>query len=307
MWGGAWKDAASYPGWDTGVAAPGTKAVTSVAWSPNMADDDTLVAITTNDQQGDPNGTATYQQSGLWGTTKAWNNQAGSPFPSAAVLIMDVAPFNWWGFGGGPFWYCPLSYATGIAMPEDFTGYDSDLRQNWVYVNFDTPAGGTSIIPASFAAANAQVGQVFRVKGSGVKFAGIRCAQWDTTESHPLMSSIAMTGTIDDGALMVGLKGQATNTNHNGWETVCCEGVQVYRTAEWPIDYCCPQWNSAKKPPTGEHDALVAYVDDGDKGYAATGSGESTDIWDESAFSWSEIDEVGKYWNQPSLIDTCSA
>lgn len=281
--GGAWKDTITYLGWDTGSVGT-TTAVVAVAFSPNFAGDDTVVAITTD-------GNNTYQQSGIWGTTKAWNNIAGDPFPSNAVRIMDAPPYM--GI------YNPASYQewdlpAGIAMPEDFTGYDSGLRHNWVYLNYDANLS-SSFVPASFKTAFGEVGQVFRIKGSTVKYAGIRCEPWDTSTTYPLIASISMYGEIEDGNLMVGLTGQ----------TDCCKGVQVYRTSEWPIDYCCPQWSSAKKPPTGQANCLVSYVAGGDKAYAATSEcSDDGSEYDESAFSLSEVEEVGKYWNQPSLVDT---
>jgi len=288
VWGGAWKDATLKAGWDSGSGT--TTAVTSVAFSSNWTVDDTILAITTDTTDRD-NGD-TYQQSGLWGTTKAWNDEAGSPFP-AAVKIIDAPPYI--DDGGVANAFDELDRPTGITLPDDFTGYDSSLRYDWVYVNWDT--ADSEADPASFDAAFVSVGEVFRIKGSTVKYAGINCEQWDTAASYPLMASISMTGEIEDGNLMVGLTGP----------TDCCKGIQVYRTAEWPIDYCCPQWAPARKPPTGEWNCVVAYCPDGSKAYAVTSSDgvePAGDDWDESAFSISEVEEVGKYWNQPSLVDT---
>ena len=193
-------------------------------------------------------------------------------------------------------------------MPSDFIGYDSGARYNWIYVNYDADMTNGDV-PTSFQDKFDEVGQVFEVKGSTVTYAGIRCEPWDTSTTYPLYASIDMTGEIDDGAIMVGLQGP----------TVECKGIDIYRTAEWPIDLCCPQWSSSSKDVTGQTNALVQYVDDGAKGYAVT-SGESdnitpsvasTDVLDESAFSISGgdgyelgIGEVGKYWNQSALIDT---
>ena len=264
-WPIAWADATDYAGWSASTA------VTSVAFSPAFAGDDTILAITTD-------GSKTYQQSGLWGTTKAWNSEAGSPFP-AAVKIVDAPPLG------------PMGH-TGIALPSNFTGYSSGLRHNWVYVNYDVD--NSVVAPASFKAELDEIGEVFRVKGSAVKYAGIRCARYDTSETYPLMASISMTGEIEDGSLMVGL----------GVPTACCAGIQVYRTT-MPIDYCCPQWSAASKPPTGQSHALVAYTPDGEKAYATTaGDPNNPTPPDESAFSVSEVEVLGKYWNQLSLIDT---
>jgi len=284
VWGGMWKDTTLKDGWMV------SSRVTSVVFSTNWAADDTILTLTTNttdNMDGD-----TYQQSGLWGTTKAWNAEAGSPFP-AAVKIINAPPL----FDN----INAIESGTGIALPDDFSGYDSGLRYSWVYVNWDTQYSEAD--PASFDAAFVEVGQVFRIKGPTVKYAGIACERWDTSGKYPLMASISMTGEIDDGNLMVGLLGEETD----GAPTDCCEGVQVYRTTEWPIDYYCPQWSSAKKPPTGMWNCVVAYTPDGSKAYAVTSSNAKENAgkkWDESAFSLSDVGEVAEYWNQASLVDT---
>ncbi|GAH56101.1 unnamed protein product, partial [marine sediment metagenome] len=118
-WGGIWKDATTYDGW----FEPPT-AVHSVAFSPNFAADDTILAVTAWGHYHSNVG-ATYLQTGLWGDTEAWNEQAGDPFP-AATQIVDAPPLH-----------SAVRGMTGIALPDDFTGYDSDLRYSWVYVNYD--------------------------------------------------------------------------------------------------------------------------------------------------------------------------
>ncbi len=252
---------AVYPGWDNSDAEGlfpdfNTVAVTSLAFSPNFDADDTVLAVTTDDS-------STYLQTGLWGATEAWNEQTET-FPEA-IGIVDEAPD-----------YEALCFSTGIALPEDYTGYDDDFLYSWVYVNYDGE------------------GHVFEIDGFDAEPADVDCGPNDLADDdYPYLASISMTGEIDDGALMVGAC----------WFPYeeCCDGVQVYRTGEWPIDVCCPDWQRADKPPTGMYSCLVAYTPDGKKAYAATmGEGEC----DESAFSVSEIEEVGKYWNQLSLIDT---
>jgi len=212
-------------------------------------------------------GTTTYdlepvfQQSGLWGNTEAWNDEAEDKGPAIPIPTVPAA--------------IPAIGCTGIALPEDYTGYDEDMRYSWVYVNSET------------------AGRVFEIDGSRAEPADVPCGPNDLSkDGHPLLASISMTGEIDDGALMVGAA-----------EGECCEGIQVYRTGEWPIYSCCPDWQRADKPPTGLSNCIVAYTPDGKKAYAAT-SGDGNSIYDESAFSMSEIEEVGKYWNQLSLIDT---
>jgi hypothetical protein len=281
--GGSWKDTSDYQGWDDF-----TYAIVALAFSPFFDADDTVVSITASDKNGYD---ATFQISGIWGTTKAWNAEAGSPF-TAPVEIIDAPPFGDNGLLTDA--YDEWDHPAGIAMPTDFTGYDSGARYNWIYVNYDADESDGDV-PTSFSDEFDEVGQVFRVKGTEVKYAGICCEPWDTSASYPLMASISMYGEIDDGNIMVGLQGP----------TDCCAGINVYRTSEWPIDLCCPQWSGASKKPTGETNCLVQYVDDGAKGYAVTSSDlDQMDYHDESAFSVSEVDDIGKYWNQPSLVDT---
>ena len=209
-------------------------------------------------------GSATYLQTGRLGNVEQWNYIAGSAFPNA-VEIVDVAPLA----------------GTGIALPADYNGRKDDFRYAWVYVNHEDTAFREDI------------GRVFQIDNDVAEYAGLPCQNDRFT---PLLSSISAYGTADEGKLMVGLWGEYDT----GEATECCEGVDVYYTT-LPIDPCCPDWDKTKKAPTGQGDAIVQYVADGDKAYAATwGMGVS----DEGAFSVSDIDEPGKYWNQYSLIDT---
>jgi hypothetical protein len=77
--GGSWKDTSTYQGWDTD-----TTAVVAIAFSDFFDADDTVVAITTDTTfAGDGNGIdgASYQISGIWGTTKAWNARLAHHLP----------------------------------------------------------------------------------------------------------------------------------------------------------------------------------------------------------------------------------
>ncbi|NLE96285.1 MAG: hypothetical protein GX600_11525, partial [Dehalococcoidia bacterium] len=95
-----------------------------------------------------------------------------------------------------------------------------------------------------------------------------------------------------------------------------CVGVQVLRSET--TDVCCPRWDSACKPPSGQAFATVKFTPDGKMAYAVT-QGESRRFegegfdgaqgwgrWaDESAFSISGHEDVlGNAWNQSGLIDT---
>lgn len=281
--GGAWKmiggyDAgvADYPGWDDSdvdglFPSMTTTAVTSVALSHKFDSDDTILAITTD-------GVATYLQTGRLGNVDQWNAIAGSAFPDA-VEIVDAPPL--W-IAAPPDWPrdVVVGGATGIALSADYDGRKGNLRYSWIYVDYDDPDLG-------------EIGRVFQIDNSDVDYAGIPC---DLVKFSPILASISAYGTEEEGKLMVGLLGDYDT----GEPTVCCEGVEVYYTT-MPIDTCCPDWDSCDKAPTGQEWAIVAYVADGDKAYATT-MGEG--ISDEGAFSISEIEEVGLYWNQYSLIDT---
>lgn len=218
--GGSWADTTTYQGWDN---EPGpsmtTTAIIDIAFSPAFDSDDTVAVITTDttfSSDGNGDDGETYMQFGIWGTTKAWNAEAGSPFTSA-VQIMDAPPFGDNGLRTNA--YDEADHAAGMAMPTDFMGYDSGNRYTWVYLNYDADdSGDTSMdVPASFQNEFDEVGQVFQVKGSSVDYAGVRCEPWDTSDTYPLISSIAMTGEIDEGAIMVGMQGP----------TAECAGINV--------------------------------------------------------------------------------
>lgn len=266
---------AVYPGWDdSDVDGEGslmtTEAVTSIAFSPNFDVDDTILIITTDGV------VATYLQTGRLGNVEQWNYIAGSAFPDA-VEIVDVPPL-WIGTPPGWLRGIVVGGATGIAVSADYDGRKGSLRYTWVYVDYyDSDLGEN-------------VGRVFEIDNDDVDHA---C---DLDEFFPMLASISAYGTEEEGKLMVGLLGDYDT----GLATDCGEGVGVYYTF-MPIEACCPDWESTDKAPTGQEWAIVAYVSDGDKAYAATmGEGRA----DEGAFSISEIEEAGLYWNQYSLIDT---
>jgi len=280
-WSGSWKlvggyDAgvAVYAGWDNSDVdglnpTITTAAVTSIAFSPNFVADATVLAVTVDD--GDT--LATYLQSSRWGNVKKWNDLAGTSYPEAVEIVDAPSLWDWD--------YYLVADSTGIALPSDYDGRKSDYRYAWVYVDYHD------------ATLDEDVGRVFQIHAGSVDYAGIPC---DSTKFSPELASISAYGTAEDGMVMVGLMGDYDT----GEPTTGCEGVKVYYTS-LPIDTCCPRWTKSKKSPTGQAEAVVAYTADGDKAYAVT----SYDDWcDEGAFSVSEIEEVGRYWNQLSLIDT---
>ncbi|GAI58657.1 unnamed protein product, partial [marine sediment metagenome] len=162
---------------------------------------------------------------------------------------------------------------SGIALPSDYDGSSSSLRKVFVYVN---------------AASN---GHLYRIDSSSIyPCPGRTYGFGPDINGLKLFASLAYYGTGITGKFMLGeLPTSATD---------CCTGVQVWRAEA--IDFCCPEWNTASKKPTGRERALVAFTPDGKKGYAAT---KGDGLCDESAFSVS-LDGNGQYWNQLSLIDT---
>ena len=145
-------------------------------------------------------------------------------------------------------------------------------------------------------------------------------------EDNPYIASLDYHGNIDmEGRTLLGLAFPSSWR----WEEIaewyggngstpraigCCNGVQVLRSET--TDVCCPDWDYAAKPPSGQFCATVMMTPDGDWAFAGTmgeswlGSwlgGPHTIGWwsDESAFSISgHAGELGQCWNQESLIDT---
>jgi len=248
-----------YPGW------LGLSWVTSLAFSPNFGDDGAILCM------GYRFSDAFYLQSGEWSNGGgAWNDEAGFP---PAVKIKDGARVIEPSFVA----FLTLSGMTGIALPSDYSGLDPDTCVAFVYVN-----GCTSLDRCG--------GFLFRIENDKV---GPNCGP----RGNCFLASIAYHGTIESGKAMVGLWSSKCEFECGPEPSDCCEGVQVYRATD--LDCCCPQWEAACKPPSGQWMARVAFTPDGDKAYAIT---QGTGLSDESAFSVSLDD--GYSWNQLGLIDT---
>jgi len=209
------------------------------------------------------NAVGTWLQSCRWGSTKEWNAEAPPPSPAAVKIVAKTANYNTYPFT-----------CTGIALPSDYDGSSSSLRKVFVYVDTIDSYGYLYRIDSS---------KIYPCPGREFGFG-------PDADGETLFASLAYYGTGIDGKFMLGaLPTSATD---------CCTGVQVWRAED--VDFCCPEWNTASKKPSGQSRALVAFTPDGKKGYATT-QGEGSG--DESAFSVS-LDGNGKYWNQLSLIDT---
>jgi len=280
----SWKEASdsvAYPGWQDN-----TIWVNSLTFSPNFQTDKTLVISSTYwAGNGDPANSTQLQMLKWSSGEKAWNGVAG--------------------FAGYPLKVDGLIGLSDIALPDDFMGGSSASRVVYMTVSgidwmeyLDKITTGLPIGPVS---------HVYIVEGASVSVPV-------GPGGNPLLWSIDVSGTSDDAKCMVGEMRQPHSVTATAIDISnfgdfmfsfdaqltrpmpCCTGVGVWYTTN--IDPCCPDWNKARKSPTGQGFAIVSYTPDGDKAYTVTsGTGN-----DESAFSVS-LDE-GMSWNQIGLIDT---
>jgi hypothetical protein len=258
--GGRWVDASAYDGWDDNGGITSV-AVTKVAFAPSWLADNTVLAISHN-------ATNTYLQSGTWGNSKCWNDDAG--FEDAVKII---------GADGG-MWSAFRGAAAGLALPTDYEGRHANSRYALVYVD-NTDGSGI----------------IYRVTNGAVVEVNMQIS------GEPWLASISYLGTIDEGKAIAGLIGDGDGTPpyFSDLPTDCCEGVQVYFNDGFAdMDICCERWSDSCKPPTGTMRAMVAYVLP-NKAFAFV-SGTTGEACDESAFSFSMDD--GDTWNQLGLVDT---
>jgi len=255
--GGRWVDASAYDGWDDDGGITSV-AVTKVAFAPSWLADNTVLAISHT-------ATSTYLQSGTWGNSKCWNDDAG--FEDAVEIIG----------ADGSMWSTFRGAAAGLALPTDYEGRHASTRYALVYV--DNVAGS---------------GIIYRVTNGAVVEVNMQIAD------EPYLASISYMGTIDEGKALAGLFADGTLASIGTGGTDCCEGVQVYFNDGFAdMDICCERWSDACKPPTGTMRAMVAYVLPNKAFAFVSGVGAA---FDESAFSFSMDD--GDTWNQLGLVDT---
>ena len=248
-----------YPGWFDCIW------VTSIVFSPNFADDGTILCMCFRLLD------AFYLQTGEWAPGYGWWNEEGA-FPPAIEIKDGTKAIE-------PTILLPVIRGmTGIALPSDYLGYDPESRVVFVYVNgchdFITKCGG----------------YMFQIDDDQLSDG---CGPRGTC----YLSSIAYHGTIDSGKMLLGLWSTECEVCDPD-PPACCEGLQVYRATDLDC-WCCPEWYESCKPPSGQEQAKVAFTPDGNTAYAAT---KGTGLADESAFSVSFDD--GYSWNQIGLIDT---
>jgi hypothetical protein len=166
----------------------------------------------------------------------------------------------------------PLTYAD-LALPSNYVGSDVSLRH--VYASWsDNPAGA--------AMAGNPNDDAYRLDD-------ISCTRLYVGGAEFAVSSLAYHGTHYAGKLLAGaVRGDPAQFS-----------VQVYFTAGPQSGM--PTWNASLKPPTGLHEAQVAWSPDGTTAYCGTSTigGAAAD---QSAFSVST--DNGVSWNQIGLIDT---
>jgi len=279
---GAWEDATDHDGWDDNGAFT-SWVVTDLIFSPSWETDRTILAVTVEDYSGvdDYCYGAVYLQSGVWGeASAAWNEDAG--FAPAVLVIED---------GYIPSWLVNFDARaiSGVSLPLDYSGTDTDTRVCWVWVNY---YDGTF---------DMSQGEIFRVRDDAVDSVDTQIMDM------PWLTNVSYLGTIAEGKAIAGVlaESQPYPLTPSDLDKECCEGVQVYRNAGITnMEICCLEWDKACKPPTGLFAMAVSYVSE-DKAYAVALDGVFDDGitgYDESA--WSVSFDDGNTWNQLSLIDT---
>jgi len=286
--------------------------VTSVAFSPNYDIDETVLAIVRAKALDPPYSPGPppdeyigyFLVAGTWNSINAWNEQA--EFDDYPVLIENdsnlIIDANFaYGMPPQPFF---LLHTTDLALPYDYKGDDERDRVVMVSVN------GVEVESLAPWILYSEGGYAFFIEDTELS------CELLAHEGNPWVSSIDYYGSVDmEGKAMAGLAFPEdwTFMDITDWymsgdpALPCCEGVQVLRSEA--VDVCCPDWEWAQKPPTGQFDAQVAYTPDGEWGYASTEGcskmQRNGSYADESAWSVSgHVGEIGDCWNQRGLIDT---
>ena len=297
-----WIDTSDWDGWlDNPLWASDSaniNAVTSIAFSPNYASDRSVLAIAMA-LAGEPGGdryTGFYLVAGVWDSTGSWNQASGlDNYPVLVRAGADVihAPSN-------PPEFL-LRGLTSLALPSDFNGGRDVSRVALVAVN------GMRVNPSTGSVA-IEGGFLFWVQDDAIS------TEMLGSEDNPWTASVAYWGTLEmQGKMLVGTAYPPAFT----WDDIlewfdtgspalpCCGGVDVLYSMS--NDACCPRWERAGRPPSGQFNAQVAWSINGDAAYASTsGCGR---LWidgnwygDESAFSTSAFPD--KFWEQTGLVDT---
>ena len=166
----------------------------------------------------------------------------------------------------------PLTYAD-LALPWDYSGTAASHRHIYACWSDNPPGKSTG---------GNNNDDVYRIDDTV-------CYR---LQVHPdAICSIAHYGFFSDGKLLAGAIVSRMQYN--------CPSTQVYLTLN--PQSTCPTWLPSRKPPTGPHNAQVAWSPDGSKAYCGTSTAGGSS-YDQSAFSIT-INENAT-WNQIGLIDT---
>jgi hypothetical protein len=258
--GTGWEDTSTslYPGWQS------CSWVEDIQFSPSWSTDHGILAVTVYQNASYD----VYLQTGIWGDTEAWNNDAISI--DAVPIVTGVSN---------------VDYETaGITLPTDYKATDKNKRCVWVWVNYYDDVDGW-------------VGVIFRVEYTSASAISVDPIGMQI-DGNPELTNVSYLGTIASGKAIVGLL---------YGEQECCAGVQVYRKSDiTDMDTCpsCLPWEPACKPPTGVY-GMAAFFVSPTKAYAVALGNKG--YYDEGAWSVSWEDDttdVGEVWNQLSLIDT---
>ncbi len=244
--------------------------VTSLAWSPNFEMDCTILVVTHDAANG------SRLQHGWWSANETemikWDEAIGGLNAGGVLLTTDATAWN-----------------SGIALPSDYDGDDSNSRCALVFVN------------------NATEGTIYTVDEQYTPAGEItKQIPW-----RPILASLDYCGDIAEGKAVVGLWGSGNFSGGcSSMFAAPCEGVQVYRNGQFSNMSTERRWIATNdyKLPSGRGPALVSYATDaGDKLYALTAGASWRqcgfwDVFDEGALSVSFND--GESWNQIGLINT---
>lgn len=209
------------------------------------------------------------------------NANAGDTFLYSGSRDPENKTVIWNGNSGYPVELCetgqdtpgtPLTYAD-LALPWDYTGTSAHYRHIYACWSDNPPGKSTG---------GNNNDDVYRIDDTV-------CYR---LQVHPdAICSIAHHGFFSDGKL---LAGAIVSKMQND-----CPSTQVYLTMN--PQSTCPTWTSSRKPPTGPHNAQVAWSPDGSKAYCGTSTAGGSS-YDQSAFSITTNDNAT--WNQIGLIDT---
>ena len=225
--------------------------VTSIAWSPNFAQDSTVLVVTYDST------TCSLLQHGVWPSSEDedvyWNEGIGNGIkPRGSNITCAAAPNI--SFGDAIRW----RLTSGIALPSDYNGNSKSSWRALVYVD------------------NSTFGNIFSVDESTGNMPADPVKK--QINGAPILASLTYSGDIASGKAVAGTWGNETQDNITSLEAPCpCGsnpgGIQVYHNGNFIDMDTESKWLPANdyKLPTGIGPAVVSYATAaGDKLYALT-------------------------------------